>query len=102
MAMKIKKGDNVIVITGKDKHKEGKVLSVDAAANKVLVEGVTMVKKHGKPSQENPNGGIFEKEAPIDLSNVMLSVGGKGVRVGFKVEDGKKFRVNKKTGETIK
>lgn len=101
MAMKIKKGDNVIVIAGKDKDKEGKVLSVDAKNNKVVVEGINMITKHAKPSQANPQGGIIEREAPIDISNVMYSVKGKGVRVGFEVKDGKKVRVNKKTGEVI-
>jgi large subunit ribosomal protein L24 len=101
MAMKIKKGDNVIVIAGKDKDKEGKVLSVDAKNHKVLVEGINVVKRHQKANQTNPNGGIIEKEAPIDISNVMYCVNGKGVRVGFEVKDGKKVRINKKTGETI-
>ncbi len=101
MAMKIKKGDNVIVIAGKDKDKEGKVLSVDTKNNTVVVEGVNMISKHAKPSQVNPQGGIIEREAPIDISNVMYSVKGKGVRVGFEVKDGKKVRVNKKTGEVI-
>lgn len=96
---KIKKGDEVIVIAGKDKDKTGKVLTVKG--NKVLVEGVNVVKKHGKPTQENPQGGITEKESLLDISNVMLLQGGKGVRVGFKVEDGKKVRINKKTGEVI-
>lgn len=101
MAMKIKKGDNVIVIAGKDKGKEGKVLSVDTKNNRVVVEGVGKVTKHAKPSQANPQGGIVEMEAAIDLSNVMLSEGGKPVRVGFEIRDGKKVRVSKKTGEVI-
>ena len=101
MAMKIKKGDNVIVIAGKDKQKEGKVLAVDSKNNRVTVEGVNMVTKHAKPSQANPNGGIVEKEAPIDISNVMYCVKGEGVRIGFTVKDGKKVRINKKTGDVI-
>ncbi len=101
MASKIKKGDTVKVIAGKDKEKEGKVLSVDAKNNKVVVEGVNMVTKHSKPSAANQQGGIIEKEAPIDLSNVMYSTKGQAVRVGFSVQDGKKVRVNKKTGEVI-
>ena len=101
MAMKIRKGDNVIVIAGKDKDKEGKVLHVDSKKNTVVVEGVNMVSKHAKPSQANPQGGIIEREAPIDISNVMVAVNGKGVRVGFEVRDGKKVRVNKKTGDVI-
>ena len=99
--MKIKKGDTVKVIAGKDKDKEGKVLSVDPKNSKVLVEGVNMVTKHTKPSAANQNGGIVQKEAPIDASNVMLVVKGQKTRVGFKIEDGKKVRVAKKTGEVI-
>jgi large subunit ribosomal protein L24 len=101
MAMKIKKGDNVIVIAGKNKDREGKVLSVNVKENTVIVEGVNKVKKHTKPNQVTPNGGIVEMEAPINASNVMLSEGGKPVRVGFQVVDGKKVRVSKKTGKVI-
>ncbi len=101
MANKIKKGDTVKVITGKDKDKEGKVLSVDMKNHKVLVEGVNMVTKHTKPSAQNQQGGIVNKEAPIDISNVMYSAKGEAVRVGFAVKDGKKVRINKKTGEAI-
>ena len=72
--MKIKKGDTVKVIAGKDLGTEGKVLSVDVKNHKVLVEGVNKITKHAKPSQANPNGGIVEKEAPIDISNVMLYI----------------------------
>ena len=99
--MKIKKGDMVKVIAGKDKDKEGKVLSVDSKNSKVVVEGVNMVTKHAKPSAANQNGGIIQKEAPIDLSNVMYVHKGKATRVGFKVENGKKVRVAKSTGEVI-
>jgi len=99
--MKIRKGDNVIVIAGKDKDKEGKVLAVDTKNGKVTVEGINMITKHTKPSQANPQGGIVEKEAPIDASNVMYAVNGKGVRIGFEVKDGKKVRINKKSGEVI-
>jgi len=98
---KIKKGDTVQIIAGKDKGSEGKVVSVDPKNGKVVVEGLNMVTKHAKPSQANPNGGIVEKEAPIDASNVMLVVKGQKTRVGFKIEDGKKVRVAKKTGEVI-
>ena len=101
MASKIKKGDTVKVITGKYKDKEGKVISVDAAAHKVVVEGVNKVKKNTKPNAANQQGGIVEKEAPIDISNVMYSAKGVAVRVGFEIRDGKKYRVNKKTGEVI-
>lgn len=99
--LKIKKGDTVKVIAGKDNNKEGKVVSVDVKNSKVVVEGVNMVSKHTKPSQANPNGGIVQKEAPIDMSNVMYVHKGKATRVGFKVEDGKKVRIAKSTGEVI-
>ena len=101
--LKIKKGDTVKVIAGKDKGKEGKVISVDGG--KVLVEGVNTVTKHTKASQANPKGGIVHQEAALDASNVMLVVKGKTTRVGFKtVEDKKgtkKVRVAKATGEVI-
>ena len=97
--MKIKKGDTVKVIAGKDKDKEGKVLAVKDG--KVLVEGVNMVTKHTKPSAATQQGGIVNKEAPIDASNVMLVVKGKATRVGFKMEGDKKVRVAKATGEVI-
>ena len=100
-AMKIKKGDLVKVIAGKDKDKEGKVIVVDAKNGKVIVEGVNMMTKHTKPSAANQQGGIVTTEAPIDASNVMLVVGGKATRVGFKVEDGKKVRFAKATGKVI-
>ena len=99
--MKIKKGDTVKVIAGKDSGKEGKVVSVDVKGGKVVVEGINMVTKHAKPSQANPNGGIVQKEAAIDISNVMLVVNGKATRVGFEIKDGKKVRVAKATGEVI-
>ena len=101
MANKIKKGDTVNVIPGKDKEREGKVLSVDAKNHKVTVEGINKVSRHTKPNAQNQQGGIIEKEAPIDLSNVMLSVNGQAVRVGFGEKEGKKVRINKKTGEAI-
>jgi len=100
-ALKIKKGDTVKVIAGKDNKAEGKVLSVDAKNGKVVVEGVNMITKHAKASQANPNGGIIQKEAPIDISNVMLVYKGKATRVGFKMEKGKKVRFAKSTGEVI-
>lgn len=101
MSVKIKKGDTVKVIAGKDKDKEGKVLSVDAKKNKVIVEGINMITKHTKPSMQNQQGGIVNKEAPIDLSNVMYLHKGKVTRIGYKVEDGKKVRVAKTTGEVL-
>ena len=99
--MKIKKGDMVKVIAGKDKDKEGKVISINKKDNKVLVEGINMVTKHAKPSMANQQGGILHQEAPIDISNVMLFVDGKATRVGFEVKDGKKVRVAKATGKVI-
>ena len=99
--LKIKKGDTVKVITGKDKDKEGKVLSVDAKKAKVLVEGVNMITKHAKPTAANQNGGIIKKEAPIDISNVMYLHKGKAPRVGFKMEGDRKVRFAKSTGEVI-
>ncbi len=101
MSLKIKTGDTVKVIAGKDKDKEGKVLSIDAKNGRVLVEGVNMVKKHEKPSGRNQHGGIITREAPIDLSNVMYLHKGKATRVGFKIEDGKKVRIAKSTGEVL-
>ena len=100
-SLKIKKGDTVKVIAGKDKGAEGKVLSVDGKKHKALVEGVNMITKHTKPSAANQNGGIVQKEAPIDLSNVMYLHKGKPTRVGFKVENDKKVRFAKSTGEVI-
>ena len=99
--MKIKKGDTVKVIAGKDKDKEGKVLSVDKKNGRVVVEGVNMVTKHVKPSAANQDGGIVQKEAALDASNVMYVHNGKPTRIGFKMEDGKKVRYAKATGEVI-
>jgi large subunit ribosomal protein L24 len=96
---KIKTGDTVRVIAGKDKGKEGKVLAVKDG--KVLVEGVNMITKHQKPSAMNQQGGIVNKEAPIDISNVMYLHKGKPTRIGFKIEGDKKVRFAKSTGDTI-
>ena len=100
-SLKIKTGDTVRVITGKDKDKEGKVLSVDMKKNTVIVEGVNMVTKHQKPSAANQQGGIINKEAPIHISNVMYLHKGKPTRIGFRIEGDKKVRVAKATNETI-
>ena len=100
-SMKIKKGDMVKVIAGKDKDKEGKVIAVNKNKNTLLVEGVNMMTKHTKPSMANEQGGIVHQEAPIDASNVMLIHEGKATRVGFKFEDGKKVRFAKATGKVI-
>jgi len=99
--MKIKKGDTVMVIAGKSKGRDGKVVSVNAKDRKVIVEGVNEVTKHTKPSAANQNGGIIKKEAPLDISNVMLMVDGKPTRVGFRMEGDKKVRFAKSTGKTI-
>ncbi|MCR5792284.1 MAG: 50S ribosomal protein L24 [Lachnospiraceae bacterium] len=96
---KIKKGDTVKVIAGKDKGKQGKVLSVKNG--KVIVEGINNATKHVKPSQANPNGGIVTEEAPIDISNVMYVFKGETTRVGFKMDGDKKVRIAKSTGDII-
>ena len=96
---KIKNGDTVKVIAGKDKGREGKVTSVKDG--KVIIEGINQVTKHTKPNQANPQGGIVQKSAPLDISNVMYVSKGQVSRVGFKVEDGKKVRYAKATGEVI-
>ncbi len=98
---KIKKGDLVKVIAGKDKDKQGKVVRVDVKNNTVVVEGINMVTKHVKPNMANQQGGILHQEAPLHISNVMLVVDGKPTRVGFEVKDGKKVRVAKATGNVI-
>ena len=99
--LKIKKGDTVKVIAGKDKDKEGKVIAVNVKNNTVLVEGVNMVTKHSKPSMANQQGGIITKEAPIHVSNVMYLHNGKATRVGYKMDGDKKVRFAKATGEVI-
>ncbi len=96
---KIKTGDTVRVIAGKDKGKEGKVLAVKDG--KVLVEGVNMITKHQKPSAGSPQGGIVNKEAFLDVSNVMFLFKGQPTRIGFKLDGDKKVRVAKKTGEAV-
>lgn len=103
MAAKIKKGDNVIVLTGKDKGKTGEVLSVKPAEAKAVVQGINLVKRHTKPTQFQA-GGIVEKEAAIAISNIAVvdPKEGKATRVGFKtLEDGKKVRYAKLSGEVI-
>ena len=99
--MKIKKGDMVKVIAGRDKDKEGKVVAVNHKDNTVVVEGVNMLTKHAKPSAANQNGGIIHQEGPIDASNVMFLHKGKATRVGFKMDGDKKVRFAKSTGEVI-
>ncbi len=102
--MHVKKNDTVMVITGKDKGKKGRIIAAYPRENRVLVEGVNMVKKHAKPSQENQQGGILNQEAPIHASNVMLidPRSGKPTRIGYQVGDnGSKVRVSKRSGEVI-
>ncbi|MBO5149634.1 MAG: 50S ribosomal protein L24 [Anaerotignum sp.] len=99
--MKLKTGDKVVVIAGKDKGKEGKIIAVDKKNGRVLVEGVNMVSKHTKPNAQNQQGGIIKKENFIDASNVMYLHNGKATRLGAMIKDGKKVRVAKKTGEII-
>ncbi|MBR7553850.1 50S ribosomal protein L24 [Allobacillus sp. GCM10007491] len=101
--MHVKKGDKVVVISGKDKGKEGTILEAFPKKERVLVEGVNYVKKHAQPSQDNPQGGILTIEAPIHVSNVMPidPKSGQPTRVGYEVKDGKKVRIAKKSGEAL-
>ena len=101
--MHVKKGDKVVVISGKDKGKQGTILEAYPKKDRVIVEGVNIVKKHSKPSQMNPQGGIISREAAIHASNVMPldPKSGKPTRVGYKVENGKKVRVAKISGESL-
>ena len=100
--MKIKKGDTVQVITGNDAGKTGRVIKVFLDKDRIVVEGVNIVKKHARPTQDTPQGGIIEKESTIHVSNVMMVAGGKPTRVGYKtLEDGRKVKFAKTTGEVI-
>jgi large subunit ribosomal protein L24 len=101
--MHVKKGDKVLVITGKDKGKQGVILEAFPKKDRVIVEGINLVKKHQKPSQLNPQGGILSKEAALHVSNVMPidPKSGEPTRVGYKVVDGKKVRFSKKSGEVL-
>ena len=99
--LKIKVGDNVRVIAGTDKGKEGEVLKIDRKSGRIIVKDVNMLTKHKKQQGQDPTGGIQKIEGPIDISNVMLLVDGKPTRVGFEVKDGKKVRVAKSTGKVI-
>ncbi|ARK21509.1 50S ribosomal protein L24 [Sporosarcina sp. P26b] len=101
--MHVKKGDKVMVISGKDKGKTGVILTAYPKKDRVLVEGINIVKKHTKPNQENPQGGIVSQESTIHVSNVMVidPKTGEPTRVGYKVEDGKKVRIAKKSGESL-
>ena len=101
--MKIKKDDKVVVLAGKDKGKQGKVLVADPKGGKVIVEGVNVATKHQKPQGQNKEGGIIKIETPLYVSKVQLVCPkcGKGTRVGYKLTDGKKVRVCKKCGAEI-
>ena len=101
--MHVKKGDKVMVISGKDKGKTGVILAAFPKQNRVLVEGVSIVKKHSKPSQVNPQGGIISQEAAIHVSNVMPidPKTGTPTRIGYKTVDGNKVRVAKKSGQVL-
>lgn len=100
--IKIKTDDKVLVIAGEHKGSEGKVVKVMRDQNKAIVEGVNLIKKHAKPSAQNPQGGIIEKEAPIHISNLSLTTAdGKATRVGFRVEDGNKVRFAIKNNEEV-
>jgi large subunit ribosomal protein L24 len=102
MSAKIKKGDSVVVLTGKDKGRSGTVLKVLPEDNRVVVQGINMVQRHTRPSQSNPNGGIVNKEASLHVSNVAhVDSNGKPTRVGFKIEGDKKVRVAKRSGVSI-
>lgn len=101
MRMKIKKGDTVLVIAGKDKGKTGKVEHTFKKTDHVLVEGVNIATKHQKNRRMRSQGQVIEKPMPVHVSNVALVENKKPVRVGYKVEDGKKLRVSKKTGKTV-
>lgn len=100
--MKIRKGDTVVVISGKDKGRQGEVMTVLPKEGKVIVDGVNVAKKHQKARRQNEQGGIIDKDMPIHVSNVMLVHKGKPTRVGYRVNpDGSKDRIAKRTGEVI-
>ena len=100
--MRIKQGDMVKIISGSYNGKEGRVLKVIKSTNRLIVEGINMLKKHMRPDQDNPQGSIVEKEGSIHISNEQLMSNGKNTRVGYKIlDDGKKIRFSKKTGKNI-
>ena len=99
---KIRKGDIIKVISGSYKGQTGKVIKTSLNKNRILVEGINVVKKHMKPSQESPQGGIIEKEMSIHISNIMLTIKDKPIKVGFEFDkNGKKYRINKQTNKKI-
>ena len=100
--IKVKTDDNVIVIAGEHKGSQGKVVTVIRDQNKAIVKGVNLIKKHLKPSAQNPQGGIIEKEAPIHISNLsLITADGEATRVGFRMEDENKVRFAKKNNEVL-
>ena len=100
--MKVKKGDTVQIITGKDRGKNGRVIKVLIPKNRVIVEGLNMVTKHQRPTQDNPQGGIVQKEASIHISNIMVMYKNKVTRVSYKkLDNGKKVRYSNKLGGNI-
>jgi large subunit ribosomal protein L24 len=101
--MKLKKGDNVIVVTGTDRGKKGVIAQVLAATNQVIIDGVNVMKKHIKPRMQGQSGNIIEKAMPIDASNVQIidPKGGKPTRVGYELKDGKKIRIARGSGSNI-
>lgn len=99
--MKLKKGDTVVVIAGKDKGKEGEIIRVFPSENKVIVNGVNTAKKHQKPRAANQQGGIIDRDMPVNASNVMLVHQGKPTRVGYRIDGETKVRIAKSTGEVI-
>ena len=99
--LKIKSGDTVRVLAGDHKGEEGKIVKILTEKKRAIVEGVNMVSKHAKPSADNPQGGIIKKEASLHISNLGLIEDGATIRVGYKVEDGKKVRVSRKTDKAI-
>ena len=102
MAAKIKKGDRVVVLTGKDKGRQGEVLRVLPKESRVVVQGLNIVQRHTRPTQFDPQGGIKNKEAPIHVSNVaIVDSNGKATRVGFKIDGDTKVRIAKTTGDVI-
>ena len=105
MKLHVKKGDTVLVLSGNDKGKQGKVMSVDPKSQRAIVEGVRIISKHTRPNAEHPQGGIIKQEAPIHISNLMVvDNDGKPTRIGRKKDEktGKLVRISKKSGEIIK
>ena len=101
--MNVKNGMNVRVIRGNHKGQEGKILYVYPKKERIIIEGINLIKRHTRPSQDNPQGGIVEKEGSIHVSNVMVVHGGKTTRIGYKkLEDGSKTRISIRNGEEIK